>query len=187
MKKYKGVRLVPFNEKVEGGIYGATTTKRYLEILALRNTGSKSEVKNKLTKKQRDLFLLFMQEQQRLNKNAEVEYLKKYLADQRIAANKMAAYLKKRDAYEIKTYAKIPIFEDTKKYYSGAPISKFKITNDINDLRTKVNKLDETLFRLRHCIDEYEREDYLRWDRQNGGGWEERLKKRIRKQMRKVA
>lgn len=186
MKKYKSVRLVPVNKTVEGdpSLSKISMDFKILNSLVL---GVKP-VKSKLNKAQRELFLAFQQEQRRLNQIAEKQLLKKYLLEQRAAVNKMASYIRKRNEKELKTYGQLPakISVTKSKYYLGAPISKFKITNDVKDLRSKIDTLDEYIFRLRQAIESYEHEDYFRWDRENGG-WNERLKKRLRRNMRKVA
>lgn len=188
MKKYKHVQLVPVNKTVEGHSSFSETSMNF-KILNSIVFGS-TTVKSKLNKEQKELFLLFQQEQQRLNRIAEKQFLRKYLLEQRNIANELASYIRKRNAKELKTFGRIPIMISVvkdKKHYLGAPVSEFKITNDVKDLRSKINTLDRRIARLRSDINSYEMEDYQRWDEQNGGGWRERMKKRIHKSMKKVA
>ncbi len=188
MKK-KSTRLVPLNKKVEGYL-SDSQTKMSFEVLTLFSTGESKLQRSKLTKVQKELFAAFCQEQHRLNQIAEVRYLKKYLSEQRTTANKNASYLRKRNAIEIKTYGKLPIMISVvsdKKCFSGAPVNKFRITNNINDLRSKVNVLDRLLRDIRDFIGKYEMEDWKREDRKNGGGFDARMSKMIRKKLRKVA
>jgi hypothetical protein len=163
-------------------------TSMELKLLNVLAVGKKV-VKSKLTKNQKELFLVFQQEQQRLNQIVQRQFLRKYLLEQRTAVNKMASYIKKRDRNELKTYGRLPIMISIKtneKYYSGAPISKFKITNNVKDLHLKIRKLDAAIDHLRGVLGYYEMEDHKRWEEQHGGGHEERMRKIGRRYQKKI-
>ena len=185
----KETRLVPLNENVEGWL-SFSQSKMYADILRLHSTNFSQPGKTKLTKAQRELFVCFQQEQQRLNRLSEIKYLRKYLLDQRATVNTLASYIKKRDAIEIKNYGELPISitsTNSSHFYSGASISKFKATNDLKDLRKKVGLLDKLLRDLRSIVTKYEFEDFRRKDELNGGGLFARLTRYTKKKLRKAA
>ena len=185
----KETRLVPLNENVEG-LLSDSQAKMNADILKLFSTGFSQPGKSKLTKAQKELFACFQQEQQRINGLLEIQYLRKYLSDQRVTANTMAKYIKKRDAIEIKNYGELPISitsTNSVHFYSGASISKFKTTNDLKDLRKKVGLLDKLLRDLRSIVTKYEIEDFKRKDELNGGGLFARLTRYTKKKLRKAA
>lgn len=175
--------LVPRNEKVEGWLSGSQA-KMNTDILKLHSTGFSQASRSKITRAQKELFAAFQQEQQRLNMLAEIKYLRKYLLDQRNTINAMASYIKKRDAKEINNYGKVPFkleIDKSKLFYTGAPTSKFKITHNLDDLRKKVAILDKMLIDFRSIIQDYAMVDWKRKDKLNGGGFDARILRSIRK------
>ena len=180
-------RILPLNEMVEGHL---SFSESFMSFEMVRSiiTGNSKNQKSKLPKSQRELFNAFYEEQQRLYRLAEINYLKKYLKEQRNQVNKIASYLKKRNSEELKTYGSLPVMISSikEKQLNGAPTNKFKITNNIKDMKKKVVLLDDLLSSLRTFINYYEMEDYKRWDMKNGGGFDARMSKLIRKGLRKV-
>ncbi len=171
MKKYNSEGLVPYNFHVEGK-FSNSRTKMLLNLLALFTTDPcYPPTACKLPKAQQELFTAFHKEQKRINRNIEVRFLKKYLAEQRKTANQMASYLKQRDKKEIANYGEIDFWaigvgnkEKRPNSLTGAPIGNYKITNNLFDLRNKVSKLDSLLNELRGYVYNYEHLDDKRLD-----------------------
>jgi len=99
MKNYKYHQLMP-NTPVEYGY-------DLFEVLNLTTRKSIVSTKSVLNKNEKELFQKFCMEQQRVTRLTEMNFLKPRIIEQRILVNKMAAFVKKRDAKELRTFGKL--------------------------------------------------------------------------------
>ena len=161
-------RTIARNEQLEGrgAHFGQISMQRDLNLLILFATDT-VKITSKLTKGEKELFISFREEQQRINKDIAVRYLRDYLRQQRKMANQMASYLREREKEDRNRKLEDPFWRIPYRIVDIKPVStsQFQITYDIIDLNKKISLLDVRLLNLRDKITEYEILDY---ERKNG-------------------
>ncbi len=162
MKQYKHERLIPLSKTVEGHLSFSESKMSFDLVRNLLAGGASATLKCVLTKNEKELFIKFYQEQQRLNRLAEIKFLRSYLTEQKATIKRFAAFIKKRDAKELKEYGRLPMSMDFGVRKTIPSAAACKVTNDPMDLYSKIDKLDRMISNCRSIINSYEMADFNR-------------------------